>query len=187
MRTGSRSSRECAATCSTRMVATAASKSSRCVWTRMCHTPASLTLRARRSSCCAWKGRSPSAPGDTSSVCARAMRCTSPPTSPTATGPRTVAGRCASSATRPSEGTEASDRDDARLLVGALDLLADRHLQGAADRRSRLAWVDDVVDHRVAGGDVDIDDRAVVGDQLGLLRGRVLGLLDLLAEHDLHC
>src|SRR4051812_48276426 len=76
-------------------------------------------------------------------------------------------------------------RYDARLLVRALDALAGGHLQRPADRRPRLARVDDVVDHRVARGDVDVDDRAVVGDQLRLLGGRVLGLLDLLAEHDL--
>src|ERR1700749_3545107 len=60
----------------------------------------------------------------------------------------------------------ASDRDHARPLERPLDPLARRHLQRPADGDSCLARVDHVVDHVVAGGDVDIDDLAVGGDQL---------------------
>src|SRR3954467_9259102 len=77
------------------------------------------------------------------------------------------------------------NRDHAVALPGALDALALGHLERPADRRPRLAGVDDVVDHRVAGRDVDVDDLAVALDQL-LLPGRgVVGRLNLLAEDDL--
>src|SRR5213076_2920748 len=49
-----------------------------------------------------------------------------------------------------------SHRDDAVAPPGALDPLARRHLETAADRRPRLARVDHVVDHVAAGGDVDV-------------------------------
>src|ERR1700749_4653236 len=79
-----------------------------------------------------------------------------------------------------------SDRHDAGSLPRSLHLLALRHLQGPADRGPGLARVDDVVDHVVAGGHVDVDDLAVGVDQLLALCRRVLGLLHLLAEDDLH-
>src|SRR5579884_63108 len=78
-----------------------------------------------------------------------------------------------------------SYRHDPALLPWPLDLLAGRHLEPAADRGPRLARVDHVVDHVVAGGDVDVDDLAEVLDQLLLLGRRILGLLDLAAEDDL--
>src|SRR5947209_8200142 len=59
----------------------------------------------------------------------------------------------------------ASYRDDAVALPWALDLLARRHLERAADRLARLARVDHVVDHVVAGGDVDVEDLAEALDQ----------------------
>src|SRR5271156_2870797 len=83
-------------------------------------------------------------------------------------------------------GWPSSDGDDRAALVGTLDALAGGHLERPAHRGPRLARVDDVVDHVVAGRDVDVDDAAVGGDQLGPLGRRVLGLLDLLAEDDLH-
>ena len=70
-------------------------------------------------------------------------------------------------------------------LPRPLDALALGELERADDRRPRLARVDHVVDHVVARRDVDVDQPAVGLDQLGLLGGRVLGLLDLLAEDDL--
>src|SRR6202000_2680735 len=78
-----------------------------------------------------------------------------------------------------------SYRHDALALPGALDLLALGHLQPAADRQPRLARVDHVVDHVVAGGDVDVDALAVCRDQVRLLGLGVIGLLDLFAHHDL--
>src|ERR1041385_5984730 len=71
---------------------------------------------------------------------------------------------------------------DAVALPESLDPLALGLLQGAADRGARLARVDHVVDHVVAGGDVDVDDLAVGRDQLGLLGLGVLGFLDLFAH-----
>src|ERR1700688_1272045 len=74
---------------------------------------------------------------------------------------------------------------DAVALPRPLDLLALGHLERAADRRARLARIDHVVDHVVAGRDVDVDDLAIGVDQLGLLRGRIVGFFDLFAHHDL--
>ncbi len=54
------------------------------------------------------------------------------------------------------------------------------------DRGARLARVDHVVDHRVARGDVRVDDLLEVRDQLGPLGVRVVGRLDLLAHDDVH-
>ena len=77
-----------------------------------------------------------------------------------------------------------SNGDDAGALEGALDALALGHLQRATDHGPGLARVDHVVDHVVGRGDVHVDDLAEVLDQLGLLRRRVVGRLDLLAEDD---
>ena len=54
------------------------------------------------------------------------------------------------------------------LLPGPLDPFARGHLQRSRHHLPRLARVDDVVDHRVARGDVGVDDRAVGGHELGL-------------------
>ena len=67
----------------------------------------------------------------------------------------------------------------------SLDALAGRHLQAPADRLAGLTRIDHVVDHVVAGRTVDVDQLAVVGDQLGPPGLGVLGLGDLLAEDDL--
>src|SRR5437879_3225296 len=75
--------------------------------------------------------------------------------------------------------------DDSMALPRALDVLVLGHLERLADRRARLARVDDVVDHVVARRDVDVDDLAVRVDQLGLLGLGVLGFFDLFAHHDL--
>jgi hypothetical protein len=65
-----------------------------------------------------------------------------------------------------------------------LDLLVAGHAQGGDDRRPRLTRVDDVVDHRVAGGDVGVDLLAD-GVQHPLARRlRVLGRLDRRAADD---
>src|SRR5438067_3471274 len=74
---------------------------------------------------------------------------------------------------------------DPVALPRPLDALAGGHLQRFADRRARLARVDDVVDHVVARGHVDVDDLAVGLDQLGLLGLGVIGFFDLFAHHDL--
>src|ERR1700722_11308307 len=76
--------------------------------------------------------------------------------------------------------------DDPRLLPRPLDLLALRHLQPAADRGARLAWVDHVVDEVVAGGDVHVEHLFEVLDQLGLLCRRVLCRVYRLTEGDLN-
>src|SRR3954451_13480607 len=78
-----------------------------------------------------------------------------------------------------------SDGNHGVALPGPLDLLAGGHLERAADDLARLARIDHVVDHRVAGGDRDVDDLAVGLDELGLLGRGVVGLLDLPAHHDL--
>src|SRR5579884_1220758 len=70
-------------------------------------------------------------------------------------------------------------------LPRPVDALGRRQLERAADCGPRLARVDDVVDHGVAGRDVDVDDLAELLDQLLTLGRRVLGLLHLLAEDDL--
>src|SRR5437763_738343 len=60
------------------------------------------------------------------------------------------------------------------------------HLERTDHDRPRLARVDHVVDHVVPRSDVGVDDLAEVLDQLGPLRVRVLGRLDLLAQDDVH-
>src|SRR5579875_618723 len=79
----------------------------------------------------------------------------------------------------------ALDREHSVTFPRAVDVLGRRHLERAADGRPRLARVDDVVDHRVAGGHVDVDDLAKVLDQLLALGRGIVGALDLLAEDDL--
>ena len=54
------------------------------------------------------------------------------------------------------------------------------HLQPSADRRPGLPRVDHVIDHVVAGRDIDVDDLAVGVDQLLALGRGILGLQDLL-------
>src|SRR5579884_1444825 len=70
-----------------------------------------------------------------------------------------------------------SYRDDAASLPWPLDALRGRHLERPADRGPRLAGIDDVVDHRVTGGDVDVDDLAELLDQLLALGRGIIGLL----------
>src|SRR5437764_10040108 len=53
---------------------------------------------------------------------------------------------------------ERSYRDDAVALPRASYVLAGRELQRAADGGASLPRVDHVIDHVVAGGDVDVDD-----------------------------
>src|SRR4051794_7007047 len=83
-------------------------------------------------------------------------------------------------------GTLASDGIHTVPAPRTLQLLVLREPQRPDDRRAGLAGVDHIVDHPVPRGDVDVDEPAVGGDQLGPLRRRVLRLLHLLAEHDLH-
>src|ERR1700730_14770753 len=75
--------------------------------------------------------------------------------------------------------------DDSVALPRPLDPLALGHLERPADRRAVPARADLVVDHVVAGGDVDVDELAVGRDELCLLGLRILGFLDLFAHHDL--
>src|SRR3954447_9423743 len=65
-----------------------------------------------------------------------------------------------------------------------LDVLVARHPQRLGDRRPGLARVDDVVDHRVAGGDVGVDLLADRVQHRLAGRLRVLGGLDRTAADD---
>src|SRR5690242_19377012 len=78
-----------------------------------------------------------------------------------------------------------SDRHHPVPLPRTIHALALGHLERPAHRGPGLPRVDHVVDHVVAGRDVDVDDLAEVLDQLAPLGGRILSLLDLLAEDDL--
>src|SRR4051794_39651381 len=86
---------------------------------------------------------------------------------------------------RPGAPPRPSDRGHAVASPRALHLLGFCELERADDRRARLPRVDHVVDHAVARGDVDVDEAAVGGDQLGPPGPRILRFLHLLAEHDL--
>src|SRR5437879_1625196 len=79
-----------------------------------------------------------------------------------------------------------SYRDVAVLTPGPVDLLVARLLDAAHDHAPGLGRIDDVVDHRPAGGDVGAD---LLPDRLDHLRPRLLGLVggfDLLVENDVH-
>src|SRR6266567_6788844 len=77
-----------------------------------------------------------------------------------------------------------SYRDVAVLSPGPIDLLVARLLDAPDDHAPRLRGVDDVVDHRPAGGDVRADLRP---DGFDHARPRLLGIVrgfDLLVEDD---
>src|SRR3954451_15725703 len=59
-----------------------------------------------------------------------------------------------------------------------LDVLVARHPQRLGNRRAGLAGVDDVVDHRVAGGDVGVDLRSDRVQHRLAGRVRIVGCLD---------
>src|SRR5579863_4801972 len=57
-----------------------------------------------------------------------------------------------------------SYRHHTASLPRPLDMLGLSELERTADRRPRLAWVDHVIDHVVACGDIDVDDLAELRD-----------------------
>src|SRR5947209_16754467 len=78
-----------------------------------------------------------------------------------------------------------SYRDHPIALERSLHSLTLGQLERPADRRARLAWIDDVVDHRVAGSHVDVDARLDALNELPALGRGVFGLLHLPAKDDL--